>query len=524
VATAAHAYQRNIGKDKRTYYGEHLSDNIRETPEGFIVCENTVIGRTGYQIYRVGEILDPEGLLAAANYSNPAEEIKLYRDPEQVFHPDTLASFEGKSFTVSHPDELVSSANYKEHEAGQVTNVRQGTEPLESGDYPLLADIVVKDENAINAILAGERELSCGYTYKLAREGYRWDQRQIIGNHVALVPKGRAGSEARIYDAAPKEKPVKNFTDAIKSLLARGLQSAAKDASSEEFAKLVEHMGNPSVETKEEPAVVKTTETPKLVCIGLDKASGKKVFMSEEDLATRVIGKDGVEEENMSKRKEMHDALDRMMDKEEGEEHEKKEMEDAAVSKLKGIMDKFFPNKDAKEEEKEEEKTDDAHPEDCDCEDCMKAKDAMEKEEPEGKDNQIVNPEPVLATGEVPKNALDVAKDVAIDARGTLTLMFGFKPILARTKDKTAIKAFDTILRGVHRLAKSAGTSADGVSSTKGGYAAFRVAVARPAEDHISVAKDNIHRDSDEAPAVMLQRELDNKYAESFKNKNLKKK
>ena len=89
------------------------------------------------------------------------------------------------------------------HHAGHVQNVRRGSEPLESGDIPLLADIIVTDRAAIEAVRAGDRELSCGYVYKLARNGKgRLDQTQILGNHVALVSKGRAGSEARIYDAA----------------------------------------------------------------------------------------------------------------------------------------------------------------------------------------------------------------------------------------------------------------------------------------------------------------------------------
>ena len=41
------------------YFAEYLSENIAETPEGFLICRNAVIGRTGYQTYLVRE-LKPE--------------------------------------------------------------------------------------------------------------------------------------------------------------------------------------------------------------------------------------------------------------------------------------------------------------------------------------------------------------------------------------------------------------------------------------------------------------------------------
>lgn len=186
--------------DKTSYLAEELSDRIARSPEGFLICRNAVIGRTGFQKYKVSEITDPEGLLKG--YRDD-EEIDLWRDPSEVFSPATIASFEGKTFTVSHPDTLLHPDNDRYHNCGHVQNIRKGGEPLPSGEWPLLADIIVKDESAIRAIENGARELSCGYTYELARKGYRWEQRNLVGNHVALVSQGRAGSLAKIYDSAP---------------------------------------------------------------------------------------------------------------------------------------------------------------------------------------------------------------------------------------------------------------------------------------------------------------------------------
>ena len=190
--------------DKVAYFADdHLSDNIDVTPEGYLICRNAVIGRTGFQTYKVGEIADPEGLLSNEQRGDPEAKMDLWRDASQVFAPATIASFEGKTFTFTHPDQLLDPDTERYHHAGHVQNVRRG-DPLDTGDIPLLADIIVTDRGAIEAIKGGDRELSCGYTYKLAKTGNRWDQTQILGNHVALVQKGRAGAEARIYDAAPE--------------------------------------------------------------------------------------------------------------------------------------------------------------------------------------------------------------------------------------------------------------------------------------------------------------------------------
>ncbi len=186
---------RNVGLDL-AYCAEPISENIAETPEGYWICRNVTIGRSGFQRYKVSEIADPEGLLGD-DYA-PDDELQLWRDPSEVFSPATIASFEGKSVTVGHPRELLNPDTDTDHAVGHVQNIHKGREPLDSGDWPLLGDLVIKDAEAIDAIKSGECELSSGYTYRLAKEGHRWDQRDILGNHVAIVPKGRAGHEVRI--------------------------------------------------------------------------------------------------------------------------------------------------------------------------------------------------------------------------------------------------------------------------------------------------------------------------------------
>ncbi len=195
---------RSVGLDRIAYCGEPVSESIAVTPDGFWIIRNTTIGRTGFQTYKVGEIADPEGLIGD-DYS-PEEELQLWRDPSEVFSPATLASFEGKSLTLGHPHDLLNPYTDTDHAVGHVQNVHKGREPLDSGDWPMLADLIVKDAEAIEALKSGECQLSCGYTYRLAKEGHRWDQREILGNHVAMVPRGRAGHEARVETAGVNDK------------------------------------------------------------------------------------------------------------------------------------------------------------------------------------------------------------------------------------------------------------------------------------------------------------------------------
>lgn len=418
-----------VALDAVRYFGTQLSDNITETPEGYRICHNVVIARTGSQTYRVSEISDPDRLLADLS---PDEQIELFRDPSEVFSPATIASFEGKTFTIEHPrtidgSGLLTPDTDNDHHQGHIQNVREGKELLDSGDMPLLADIVVKGRDAIRAIDAGERELSCGYLYELARKGYLYVQRNIIGNHLALVPKGRAGHEARINDSAlpSKEHPVKNI---FKHILGIGLQSYAKDAKPEDLAEAIEEVRN--------SGRITPNDTDKLVSIGFTK-DGVEIFRratkdsvsGEEERAAASAANNGHDAAKAADRKRLHDALDRQLDSAENEEKNKSAEEDAAMDAIRDL----FKAKDAE-----------GHPADCDCAECKdKAKDA-EPEVTESKDSEVVSPEPVLNASEVPQSQFDSAK----------LIIKALKPFIAKCNDPRLKKAFDTAVKSVEAATK----------------------------------------------------------------------
>ncbi len=169
------------------YYGTRLSENIsRREPEGYLLCLNVPVARTGTQDYLPEEL----GLPGSSFMS-------VFRPEEEVFSPETMASFEGMPVTNDHPPEGVDVSNIRALQKGHAHNVRRG-----GGDESdlLLADLIITDPHLIDLILDGKREISCGYTYELCEENGQYIQRKIRGNHVAVVDAGRAGKRVAIRD------------------------------------------------------------------------------------------------------------------------------------------------------------------------------------------------------------------------------------------------------------------------------------------------------------------------------------
>lgn len=143
-----------------------------KTDEGFIQ-DSPIVGRSGILIYRNAD----------------GTERREYRPPEEAFKADSLATLKAKPITIGHKA-MVDSDN-----ASSVAPV--GTvmsEGRQDGDA-IRADIVIYNLDT------EARELSCGYRLDLDEtpgttpDGQKYDavQRNIVYNHLAIVPKGRAG-------------------------------------------------------------------------------------------------------------------------------------------------------------------------------------------------------------------------------------------------------------------------------------------------------------------------------------------
>lgn len=181
---------------------EKLSEHKYKTPEGYLICVDAVLARTGKQSYMRSELFD----------TDDETEVDVDRRPEEVFSPQTLASFENKPITKNHPDEDVNSENIKEYSVGFVRDVHKG---YDNGQPVILGTLVIQDAETIKEIEDGEyTQLSCGYNCDVVDEENP-QQKCIRGNHVALCEQGRAGN-ARIVDS--KMKKDSNLTEVIKFL------------------------------------------------------------------------------------------------------------------------------------------------------------------------------------------------------------------------------------------------------------------------------------------------------------------
>lgn len=286
----------------KAFYGSRFSPNMTRTPEGFLICHNVPIARTGWYKYLKSEI----GL-------EGNEVVDVHRSKEEVFSKAAIASFEGKIVTDEHPPEKVTPSNSSIHTKGVVQNVRQSKEEKDL----LLADLLVYQKQLIEEILDGKREVSCGYDFTcIENEDSTYSQIDIRGNHVAVVTAGRAGSRVSIKDTSKElggknmskkfKIPRKNST-ATKFLAALGLKHFAMDADPEELADVVDEMVE---ESKDED----TTENSEAKDNGV-KVEDEVSSLTKEDLAELITNtvRNEIQALNINKDSSPEEAIDNLI-------------------------------------------------------------------------------------------------------------------------------------------------------------------------------------------------------------------
>jgi len=154
------------------------------TPEGYlrVWCR---AARSGTQLYRRAD----------------GSQVREYRPPEEVSNPDSLSTFGMKPATWGHPPVLLDADNTKQYQVGY-----SGSQVRYTDGFVEVA-LVVTDSEAIEKIKRKDAtEVSAGYkvdfdpTPGVTPEGedYAGIQRNIRVNHIAIVPRGRAGPEVRL--------------------------------------------------------------------------------------------------------------------------------------------------------------------------------------------------------------------------------------------------------------------------------------------------------------------------------------
>lgn len=168
-------------------------DSTRETKEGYLVAHSRV-ARTGTQHYLADELGD---VATKAGFKS-GDVVSVYRSADEVFSPGTLRSITRMPVTIDHPSVEVTADNWSELAVGEV-----GDTYRIDGDW-VVVQPMLKDSAAILKAKTTHKQISMGYTTNIipARDGVDADfeMTDIRYNHLAAVPKARAGDEARIGD------------------------------------------------------------------------------------------------------------------------------------------------------------------------------------------------------------------------------------------------------------------------------------------------------------------------------------
>lgn len=212
--------------DRAELYGTRL------TQDGYLTTVAKSV-RTGIQLYSGAEVGKPE-----------LDVVRVMRLPDEVMSTDSLQSFSHAPVTLDHPAEPVSADNWRALAVGEVSTAAKVDD-----DGWVQLPLVLKDAKAIREVQSGKRELSAGYNCELdwtagtTEDGQKYDavQRNIRINHLAVVDKARAGTDARIGDwgASPinDTKPEPKMTTKI--VMVDGLSVETTEAGATAIEKLV---------------------------------------------------------------------------------------------------------------------------------------------------------------------------------------------------------------------------------------------------------------------------------------------
>lgn len=266
----------------------------RSTKDGYLVAMSRV-ARTGVQDYLASEL----GMMGNGV-------VRVNRPEAEVFSKDAMHSLTHAPVTINHPPEMVDADNWRDLAVGEV-----GEGVLRDGEW-LAVPLIVKDAKGIEAAGSTHKEISMGYTAELkdAPDGadYDLEMTNIRFNHLALVAKGRAGSQARIGDsadqwgAAPQQREVNDMT--TKAIVVGDeavnvpADVADKITAAMEAAKTELEAAQATIEARDE-----TIGELKAEC-----AEATSKVMTDEDIAAAVVARKAVTDKAATFDAEFKDA------------------------------------------------------------------------------------------------------------------------------------------------------------------------------------------------------------------------
>lgn len=256
-------------------------------------AERLADGRVRAKAYitRVGifEYMDDDGHIS-----------RELRDPSDVFDSASLASFQQVPVTNDHPPGLLTAKTAKQYMVGATG------ETVCRVDDHVMASLMVADSATIMAMNKGKLEVSCGYTCDMDDTPgvhpvwgpYDRRQKNIRGNHVAIVDCARAGRTARIR------------LDGAQQVRTRGENIMTTEESQklkEQVRSLTEQLATERTRADSEKERADSASISADTAKGVQLQLEKKIAELTAELQTRVSA---VESENVERERQRADAAE----------------------------------------------------------------------------------------------------------------------------------------------------------------------------------------------------------------------
>lgn len=208
---------------------------MKVTQDGYLVGQIRC-ARTGLQQYLGSELGLPTN-----------DVISVYRPESEVFSRESLASYANKPISDDHPPEFVTADNWKQYGKGDI-----GSDVVRDGEF-VSVSYKIMDGDTIAKVKAGKAEVSMGYMAEIDfqdgvtpdGEPYQAIQKNIRINHLAIVDRGRAGSECGFNDGAANwgTSPITKVGDnnvTLKTLIVDGLTVETTEGSIDAVRKIAD--------------------------------------------------------------------------------------------------------------------------------------------------------------------------------------------------------------------------------------------------------------------------------------------
>ena len=281
---------------------------------GHLIVDRTCITKAAINPYLGKEIPNWQALGL-----DPNKVYMLLRCPTELQR--ALPTFQGLQLLERHTP-VSSEEPKKDSTVGSI-----GTVVEMDGDN-VYSSLRVYDQNAIDLIESEKlNQLSAGYAYTADMTGGEWNgehydgvMRNIHGNHVALVERGRIGEDAIIADEMPNE--IEEFLMSKKIALKKG-----------SLSKLQEQLGMDSAEELKKTIIAVVGQ------LAHDEDKEEKEAEDEDDKKTDAEDEEVIEvaeDEEDDKKSDAEDEDDKDDKKEQAMDAAM--IESNAVAKMKGIF------------------------------------------------------------------------------------------------------------------------------------------------------------------------------------------